>query len=315
MLIGIVNPRWVLLPSRWFALCMWAFSVVLLGFLMEFDPSTPKDPKTEGMEWVIFWIWASLSGSVWGLRRVAQNRKIEINHPSRSMPNAVRPVISLDRSENDSSVLAKAQEAPVLSERLELEASPEEVEPQSDLANAIADERERRRKKKRDARKPPPEPKEVSPSLAAWKEKEARRAQNRNPTIQPRPSIDDLDRDELKSILNSVLDEMVVAYEGEQDWELEGEPVKKTKLKPIKRSAPTQPRPSKKRVSFDAPGMPRANSGEFVFIEYVDSQGEITEREVRNWSKTRIHLEGHCMLRKQKRLFKITQIITWGEWG
>ena len=65
----------------------------------------------------------------------------------------------------------------------------------------------------------------------------------------------------------------------------------------------------------DTQNAPTSNKGRSVWITYVDSDGEVTEREVANWVMTRIHLEGRCLLRKRNRLFRRDRIIEWGEWS
>lgn len=71
------------------------------------------------------------------------------------------------------------------------------------------------------------------------------------------------------------------------------------------------PQPS---IPFDR-NRPPPDVGEYVRIAYVDSHGEITEREVRNWSIAGAHLEGYCLLRRQHRTFRIDRVLEWQGWG
>lgn len=76
---------------------------------------------------------------------------------------------------------------------------------------------------------------------------------------------------------------------------------------------PTPPPPprSSRAIRFKAPGRPQANHGNSVRFVYIDSQGEVTEREVRNWVKTRQYLEGFCIQRGAVRTFRIDQVEEW----
>ncbi|MCH2486138.1 MAG: hypothetical protein MK010_00120 [Erythrobacter sp.] len=68
-------------------------------------------------------------------------------------------------------------------------------------------------------------------------------------------------------------------------------------------------------IEFDAPGKPHHSEGTFVRFVYVDSNGEVTDREVRNWELSDYHLEGFCLLRKAKRTFRVDRVESWGDWA
>ncbi len=69
------------------------------------------------------------------------------------------------------------------------------------------------------------------------------------------------------------------------------------------------------RIVPDRHGVPKAKSGKWIEFTYVDSEGEITDRHLRNWSRTSQYLEGFCMDRKALRTFRIDRVIEWGESG
>lgn len=82
-----------------------------------------------------------------------------------------------------------------------------------------------------------------------------------------------------------------------------------------------EPAPRRKRrkrsgpkVEGDKENVPSAKAGAWIEFTYVDSEGEITERHLRNWSRTSQYLEGFCMDRKDSRTFRVDRVIQWGAW-
>lgn len=79
---------------------------------------------------------------------------------------------------------------------------------------------------------------------------------------------------------------------------------------------PTPRRKRRKRVApkvqGDLKNIPAANSGTAIEFTYVDAQGEITDRHLRNWSRDQEYLKGYCMDRKASRTFRIDRVIHWG---
>lgn len=80
------------------------------------------------------------------------------------------------------------------------------------------------------------------------------------------------------------------------------------------RARTKDPRGRQSRVRLSAPNRPRAKHGKRVCFTYVDEHGEVTDREVANWVRTRIHLEGFCTKRRALRTFRIDRIESWGDW-
>lgn len=61
--------------------------------------------------------------------------------------------------------------------------------------------------------------------------------------------------------------------------------------------------------SLDNPSIP--DQGRWAKFEYVDSDGVITNREIRHWSKRGAYIEGFCMLRRESRIFRQDRITDW----
>jgi uncharacterized membrane protein len=62
-------------------------------------------------------------------------------------------------------------------------------------------------------------------------------------------------------------------------------------------------------ASVDNPLIPA--EGKWARFEYVDVDGVITEREIRNWSKRGAYIEGFCMMRRASRNFRQDRIHDW----
>jgi hypothetical protein len=60
--------------------------------------------------------------------------------------------------------------------------------------------------------------------------------------------------------------------------------------------------------------VPKAKTGNSVWIEYCDARGTITERTVLDWERDRYELTGHCTLANGERTFKLDRVLTWGAW-
>lgn len=52
-------------------------------------------------------------------------------------------------------------------------------------------------------------------------------------------------------------------------------------------------------------------TGKKAYIEYVDFHGEVTEREITNWKYYENYIVGYCLLRHEKRTFKVDRILNW----
>lgn len=79
------------------------------------------------------------------------------------------------------------------------------------------------------------------------------------------------------------------------------------------RPAPAR-RPKAPTIKFDAPGKPNATEGEWVEFVYVDAEGEVTERRIRNWSQTSEYIKGFCVDRHAPRSFRLDRVESWGDW-
>jgi len=66
-------------------------------------------------------------------------------------------------------------------------------------------------------------------------------------------------------------------------------------------------------VDYD-PNRPPRDSGQIVNFEYVDAQGEVTDRIVRNWEIDGRYLHGHCMTRRAGRQFRLDRVTHWRSW-
>lgn len=76
---------------------------------------------------------------------------------------------------------------------------------------------------------------------------------------------------------------------------------------------PTSTRKDRRRnpvVDFD-PLAPRYGSGRLARFIYVDSEGEVTEREIANWHSDDEYLSGFCLYRRATRKFRLDRIETW----
>lgn len=62
-------------------------------------------------------------------------------------------------------------------------------------------------------------------------------------------------------------------------------------------------------ASIDNPAI--ANFGTWARFEYVDGDGVVTERSIRQWSKRGAYIEGFCMARREGRLFRQDRISDW----
>lgn len=59
------------------------------------------------------------------------------------------------------------------------------------------------------------------------------------------------------------------------------------------------------------PTTPRNSSGKLARFVYVDADGVVTDRRVKNWTSDRFYLEGHCQLRREHRTFRLDRIEEW----
>lgn len=59
------------------------------------------------------------------------------------------------------------------------------------------------------------------------------------------------------------------------------------------------------------PNAPRHSSGSEARFVYVDANGEVTERQVVNWTSDGTYLKGHCLLRRSGRTFRLDRIEEW----
>lgn len=79
-----------------------------------------------------------------------------------------------------------------------------------------------------------------------------------------------------------------------------------------------QTRPPKSRrahieIDYDT-NAPYADEGEEVEFEYVDANGEVTDRVIRNWTIDGNHLVGYCTLRRASRRFRLDRVTKWRGW-
>lgn len=76
---------------------------------------------------------------------------------------------------------------------------------------------------------------------------------------------------------------------------------------------PRARRVEKPKISYDRNRPPKSR-GRSVSIEYVDADGEITQRVVRNWEIEGSYLNGYCTLRGATRQFRLDRVIEWQAW-
>ncbi|WP_157099055.1 hypothetical protein [Novosphingobium rosa] len=62
-------------------------------------------------------------------------------------------------------------------------------------------------------------------------------------------------------------------------------------------------------TSIDDPSI--QNAGTWAKFEYVDADGVITDRHIRQWSKRGAYIEGFCMEKRASRLFRQDRISNW----
>lgn len=62
-------------------------------------------------------------------------------------------------------------------------------------------------------------------------------------------------------------------------------------------------------ASIDDPSIP--DYGTWARFEYVDADGVVTRRHIRQWSKHGAYIEGFCMERREGRLFRQDRISLW----
>lgn len=67
------------------------------------------------------------------------------------------------------------------------------------------------------------------------------------------------------------------------------------------------------KIIPDRAGVPKAKAGKWIEFTYADEYGEVTDRHLRNWSRTSKYLEGFCTDRKAVRTFRIDRVIEWGD--
>jgi hypothetical protein len=64
-------------------------------------------------------------------------------------------------------------------------------------------------------------------------------------------------------------------------------------------------------LAVDQPTKTQGSKAQFI---YCDSEGNFTERDVRNWTAARERLTGHCTQRAEERTFRFDGIIEWKHW-
>ncbi len=79
-----------------------------------------------------------------------------------------------------------------------------------------------------------------------------------------------------------------------------------------KRHAPASVQPT---IVPDRSGIPKAKAGKWIEFTYADEYGEVTDRHLRNWSRTSRYLEGFCTDRRAVRTFRLDRVIHWGDSG
>lgn len=67
-------------------------------------------------------------------------------------------------------------------------------------------------------------------------------------------------------------------------------------------------------IDYDSGGPPH-NRGKAAHFEYVDADGEVTDREVVNWVIDGRYLHGFCTLRRATRQFRLDRITDWKDWA
>lgn len=73
-------------------------------------------------------------------------------------------------------------------------------------------------------------------------------------------------------------------------------------------------RKAKPRIDFDPDG-PTSSDGKSAAFVYVDAQGEITDREVLNWSIDGAYFKGFCTRALAVRTFRLDRVIEWKRWA
>jgi hypothetical protein len=67
------------------------------------------------------------------------------------------------------------------------------------------------------------------------------------------------------------------------------------------------------KIKYDQNRPTRSNGARAVFV-YADAQGEITDREITNWSITGERFSGFCLLRNGVRTFRLNHVVEWVAW-
>lgn len=73
------------------------------------------------------------------------------------------------------------------------------------------------------------------------------------------------------------------------------------------------PIPGPLRITYD-PDSPDVDSGTFARFVYIDSDGVVTTRVIRNWHINGNKLTGYCELRKAVRTFRVDRVDEWIDW-
>lgn len=78
----------------------------------------------------------------------------------------------------------------------------------------------------------------------------------------------------------------------------------------VTRTPKARPKAQPAKVNYD-PDRPDEDHGGKIEFEYVDAQGEITDREIVNWAIEGDYLTGFCMDQRAVRTFRLDRVTEW----
>jgi hypothetical protein len=91
----------------------------------------------------------------------------------------------------------------------------------------------------------------------------------------------------------------------------------KAQLAEVERRQPRGSAPStafkRPHIDYDRNGPKQVRGARAVFV-YADANGEVTDREITNWSISGQRFSGFCLLRYEVRTFRLDQVLEWRHW-